>query len=146
MKMRKGVIFSITESITICRVNLRYEDYEDEDDDSSQTPSITNSEFQKKLKSNKRLESLYKLRFSIEKIFLSRKATIFYKLMCSYGKLIMVKNTMKIFGKIIEQMKRKREKIGMVKIKRIWYFGTALLAQRVYIDQRNVPQPSLWRH
>jgi len=101
---------------------IRYDDYEDEED-SSQTPSISNSEFQRKLKSNKRLEAVYKLRFSIEKIFLSRKATIFYKLMCSYGKLIMVKNTMKIFGKLIEQMKRKKEKIGMVKMKRIWYFG-----------------------
>lgn len=101
----------------------RYEGYEDEDEESSQTPSMTNSEFQRKLRSNKPLEALYKIRFTIEKIFLFRKATIYYKLMCSYGKLSIVKKTMRIFGKIFEQMKRKREKIGMVKVKRIWYFG-----------------------
>jgi hypothetical protein len=114
----KGILFFLYK-----KINLRYDDYVDEDDASSQTPSITNSEFQRKLKSNKKLESVYKLRFSIEKIFLSKKAIIFYKLMCSYGKLIMVKKTMKIFGKIIEQMIRKKQKMGMVKIKRVWYFG-----------------------
>ena len=103
--------------------SLRYDDYVDDEDASSQTPSISNSEFQQKLKSNKKLESVYKFRFSIEKVFLKKKATIFYKLMCSYGKLIMVKKTMKIFGKLVEQMVRKRRKIGMVKVKREWYFG-----------------------
>lgn len=63
------------------------------------------------------------MRFCLEKIFLSRVSTIFYKLMCSYGKMIMVKNTMILFERIVRHMIKRKEKIGVIKIKRIWYFG-----------------------
>lgn len=100
----------------------KYNTFEDNEDNQSGI-SMTNSQFMVKLKSNKKVNSIYNLNISIEKIFKKRKSTVFYKIMGLYGKISFTIKTMKIFEKIFKQMILKRKKIGMVKIKRIWYFG-----------------------
>ena len=126
---------------------------EDEDnDDDDDGDSMTNSEFKKKLKGNKRLEASYMLRTGLEKIFKKQKATNFYKMLGLYGRLMFTKKTMMLFCKIFKQMKRQRFKVGMVKMKRVWYFGRIhdkemLRSQRVMARRpHDSPEKQLYHH
>ena len=98
--------------------------YEDEEEDyGSEGNTISGSVFMQKLKGHPKMDRAFKLRFSIERVFKRQKSRHYYELMGVFGQFAFTKKTLKLFCRIFKQMKLRRVKVGVVRLKRKWYFG-----------------------
>ena len=71
----------------------------------------------------------------IEKLFLNRKATIFYKIAGLYGTIRFIKKTMLLFCRIFDQTLKQRKKIGFIKIKRELLLGKIFEKEKLISSQ-----------